>query len=755
LQFYPSIGGDPWSQLAYEKSVEKGWFMTYVVSQQTSIATQIYMALRDLSQYLLVITLSNVFAVDIYWVHIMFIPVLWSVFVPLIAFAIAREIGVDEKASLLAGFFAGVAPSFISWGSITVPNSLGFMSFFFSLYCFIKSISGSGRRYFILALLSIGFSFLAHFMAGVATLSLFFVYAATKVYRHHLSRISISIGLSSVAVLVMPLSIIAQSYVYPIRSFFLMDKFRQYDVYQLVLADYASMTAPELLTNGTLLFLGLVGIFLLYRKKNGSNRAFMVVSFLAFTFQYIFLFYFITESPFSPRRIWAFRDLLLLPFAATAVAGLFGFGWIRKSVNASVNAVQAVKGLHLGMYFRKTLFVLLILVALSLLVSDGVLRYYNSESYFTPGGRITIAELQAIDVIRDEYLRTNENYVAVSDHSTSIWGSGVVGAFNPNQVYLMWDNTYFNKLIQNPTESQSILSQAVDSAETYFDKSYGLVYFIASKPLIEYYTSKKYEDLVSILEGNYETFYVSPDNEIQIFVWSVPFFPHAGSGPDIQVIKDGVSTSAHTNYYYETRDNVRYYFGLNGSSEYAVTNWPSYWRFGSIRPLPSNRSIDANAWINFTASPQDTYVIEWFTNEFYIDKIIWRDDSFATGWGFYYAYGGLNVGNFSSDGNVGVETIAGLRDYYTIFRKEIPLVQNATSIVFRLKGTGNAQYAISVYEPDGKEVDFVYWNTIPFEYNQYTHTLPQALNIKYISLYVRTMDGSTAYVYWDYLALSK
>jgi len=767
ILFYPGIGGDQWYHLGYEIGLEKGWLTTWLTSLRwaTFPLAKLYMALRDTGQYILVITLSRILLVDIYWVHVFFVAVLWNIFAPLISFKIAEDITGDKRVSLISGLLTGVAPAFMHWGSVSVPNSVGFFFFFFSFYCFLKCTSKNGRGIFIVALAGVLVSFLSHFLTGFAALSLLGVYIGTREYRRAPSWFPASIGWIATSALTIPFSILMLKEVYPLASFFSLEKFFKLDIYQLVLADYASMSAPEFLTSCALLFLSIIGI-LRIKTKYGAQKVFMGLSLLVFVFQYRFLFYFIDPTPFGPTRLWAFRDLILTPYAAFTIVTLLGrnkkapqlskSGDKKRSVGKPLfNLFMRVRARASRVRVKKLLMLFLVVVALSSIVADGVVRYHGYLSNLIPGGRVTTAQLDAIKVIRKEYLDKGERYVAVSDHSTSIWAAGILGAFNPDEVLFIYEDDVFREVIERPLSAPSVLASAVESAELSYHRSYEVVYFVAVKTLIKFYTREDGQGIVDMLSNVLETFYVSSDGEITVFQMRFLLESETGVGPEVQVFKDGILSNVSTMYSFTTQDKVTYNLNLSGSTTYEITGWPFYWRFMSVEPTPANASVDANNWINFTGTPSETYNIDWVANEFNRERIIWRDDSFLYGWEFYYAYGGLLIGSFESDGTIATESVGGEPTYYTMFRREIPMIQNATLLTVHLRGGNNVEFMIQLFDADGVRVFLVSWTEPTLSFEEYAWVLPTNLTYRYIALVARTKDGFTASLFWDTIAFSK
>ena len=89
---------------------------------------------------------ARMFGVDVYWSHLLLIPVLWGTFIPVATFMTTKALGGSENVSVLSSLLVFSFPYAIYWGAISVPNSLGYIFFFFSLYFSLKYLSSNKSK---------------------------------------------------------------------------------------------------------------------------------------------------------------------------------------------------------------------------------------------------------------------------------------------------------------------------------------------------------------------------------------------------------------------------------------------------------------------------------------------------------------------------------------------------------------------------------------------------------------------------------
>lgn len=153
------FGGDRWRHLGAEKYLQEGKIYSpalfgqeikwqefgpikipkvFVAGNKTSYA----------SQWALTIFLSWILGIDVFWIDIFLLFFLWSIFIPLFLFKLAK-LALEELKSenqkwktetfpLLLAFLPTLFYPFQIYGSITLPTGFGFLSFLFILILYFS-----------------------------------------------------------------------------------------------------------------------------------------------------------------------------------------------------------------------------------------------------------------------------------------------------------------------------------------------------------------------------------------------------------------------------------------------------------------------------------------------------------------------------------------------------------------------------------------------------------------------------------------
>ncbi len=159
IVYKTGFGGDRWRHLGAEKYLQEGKVYSpalfgqeikwqefgpikipkvFVAGNKTSYA----------SQWALTIFLSWVLGIDVFWIDIFLLFFLWSIFIPLFLFRLAKltleELKPEnqkwktETFPLLLAFLPTLFYPFQIYGSITLPTSFGFLSFLFILILYFS-----------------------------------------------------------------------------------------------------------------------------------------------------------------------------------------------------------------------------------------------------------------------------------------------------------------------------------------------------------------------------------------------------------------------------------------------------------------------------------------------------------------------------------------------------------------------------------------------------------------------------------------
>jgi hypothetical protein len=138
------FGGDKWRHLGAEQWLQDGEIYTpsiwgeqrsnihfgpiavpeaLVAGNKTSYA----------SQWSTTIMLAEAIGVNIFWIDLLLVFILWSLFLPLILYLFGKIILEKERLGLLLAFLPSLFYTFQSEGAITIPVSFGHLFFFFVL----------------------------------------------------------------------------------------------------------------------------------------------------------------------------------------------------------------------------------------------------------------------------------------------------------------------------------------------------------------------------------------------------------------------------------------------------------------------------------------------------------------------------------------------------------------------------------------------------------------------------------------------
>ncbi len=471
--------------------------------------------------------LSTIFArmlgIDIFHVHLFLVPVLWGTFIPVAAFLTTRALGRNEKASVLSSLLVSAFPYTTYFGAISVPNSLGFIFFFYSLYFMLKYLSSnnSSTTYFIVAFSL--FSFLAHYLTGIISFSLLLLALAWKSYKSEKTATSITAKVSFAIPFLLCLSLLPLSFIY-LRFFspathavFTFEKF-----YELPLEEVAGLFLIGNLTNSNpiTIFLVIVGpafallymIYLLYKMRRSPDAKFhthflfLFAAFLVILIDYRILKLFMDGLPLNEERLWVFRDLIAVPFVALAIYEVISF--LKTFLNAySLRSISltTLKTLPKNNVLR----VLALLSTLNVLlpvVLGGWITFSLQAAYpqFAPL-QTTWYELEAVKYIEEN---TAEKYVVIGDIWTSYAGEMIVGIKNPRAYYFGENDpqrhTLFTRMQTEP--SPQVMIEAMNQTGT--DTT--VAYFIVTEPRLDIDPARAKEKFNSTISKAFQ-------NELEVY----------------------------------------------------------------------------------------------------------------------------------------------------------------------------------------------------------------------------------------------
>ena len=469
--------------------------------------------------------LARMLSVDILYVHLFLVPVLWGIFVPIGSFLLARAIGGSEKAAALASLLISAFPFSTYFGAISVPNSLGFIFFLFSLYFMVKYLSSQDLKNRYLMLIFSFFSFLAHFLTGFMSLSFLLLVVAFKTYK---SEKEVSAWTSKILVAVaffVCLSLLPMTFIY-LRFFgsstygvFTLDKFYKLPGTEIV----GLLLIGELIYGFDLstIILMIVGpllaffcmVFLLFRsRRNPSAKLrpeilFLILAFLITVLDYRILKLFMEWLPLNEERLWVIRDMIASPFVALLIGVISSLENLKKasSLKELLPRLKAPsKGRRLSV--MGSVFALYILVPA---VLGGWVVFSLKAAYPQVAPlQTTSYELEAIKYIKDN---TFEKYVVICDIWTIYAGERIVGINNPNAYYFeeyskLGHDLFFN---MSTTPSTEWMLSAMNQTNTQ------VAYFVITEPRVG---AEEFNNiLIRVQEQPLTVFYISQNKKLYVF----------------------------------------------------------------------------------------------------------------------------------------------------------------------------------------------------------------------------------------------
>ena len=434
-------------------------------------------------QAALTVALARMLSIDLLWVHLFLVPVLWGVFTPIAAYLTTLAVTKNDKASILASVLVSAFPYATYFGAISVPNSIGFIFFFYSLCFILKYLSSNEPKITILTLIFCFFSFLTHYLTGIMSFSLFILATAFKSFtsRDGMSATSkFSVAISFIlSVILLPVSLIYLRYFRPvIQTAFTLEK-----ISELPLQEAAGLLLLGELTyvsNPLTVFLVIVGpiigvagtVYLLRHVRRNpltESRAsvlFLSAAFLIMIIDYRILKLFMEEVPFSGERLWVFRDFIVAPFAAMAIVVAIASlkSSLRKSF-ASPLKDAGLRNLPRG-GFRRVFGLLLAMNVLFSVALGGWLTLSLTAAYPQVAPlQTTSYELEAVEFIDKT---TSEKYVVIGDIWTIFAAERIVGNRNPRAYYFGESKKIGYDFFANMTRDPSTqwMVQAMDYTNT-------------------------------------------------------------------------------------------------------------------------------------------------------------------------------------------------------------------------------------------------------------------------------------------------
>ncbi|TET26783.1 MAG: hypothetical protein E3J73_03765 [Candidatus Bathyarchaeum sp.] len=469
------------------------------------------------------VTFARMFGVDVYWSHLLLIPLLWGVFVPIIAFMVSKTLGASEKISILSSLLISLFPTNILWGAVSISNSLGYLFFFCFTYSLLKYINSNRVKDLFPVAAFFFASFLSHYLAGTIALCFLILAYSVKMYEKQKASSPVSARFMLLLALVfcasiMPFALAYRSFFYPwANTSFSLQKLYERPFVETVLSfllgSYFDLISREAyittLIFGIPTFLGLIGLtYVLIASVKKSPKRSISPSMLFLSLALITVILgdrivklFMINVPFVEiERLWLFRDFLLISFTALIIGAgiqkvraLFiimsknTVAFLRKTsstrmfskVSSAFTRSRLVNSVSLGSVSAY----LLVLTILSGWVTVSV---YYAYPHWAPL-QTTSYELEAAKYIKEI---TNETYIVICDSWFIYAGGMIVGIGNPQAYYFSSVNpkgvALFIEMKKNPSNETLVEAMEINNATT--------AYFIIEKPRIG---TEKYDNIKS------------------------------------------------------------------------------------------------------------------------------------------------------------------------------------------------------------------------------------------------------------------
>jgi hypothetical protein len=737
IVWYPGRNGDPWSHLGEARLVDRtGAFYAYDWLMSQRLVSDI---VKYKSQYALVVFFRRMFTLDIYWVHAFFIPLLWSLFVPIFLYKIAEMLSSKKSKAfpLLAAVSASLFPPLVYWGTISVPNSLAFLFLLLSIVFILYGVNSGGMRFWLLAVLASIATTFSHPQTGIFAVVFILGAVIIKSRLHRILK----------GALLVPLPAI-----YP----YLSARFMGAEFSLVGLLDLENVFSFQAAIISLLFVFAFLGLVFSLKGKLvvGRNTLMLFVFFVITAIDYYVAMYGMQNSV-VPDRMLPLMALLLAPFAALGIWVAMSFlkaGFSRTSPNFKIKTVSS-----------RNVAIFLICVFVSLQFTAALLQTYpiHEISEQQPAG-YAVEAIQYVDstapgrylVLTDPGIASLAGGILGIDHTYG--GEGVRGTWGVPE-WTWWTVKLYSAMGYNP--SISLLEQAMLTARV------GVVYIVVWGRHEDGYFDGIVQRISRVLTPDR----IFGDGLLYVYNYTSSFNPISGDGPSIKVTFDsGVSTETQTQFNYFLKSEVTYNATLSGYSSYNVTDFPTNWTFDRLMVNGAAARFDSSSDINTFVyirglNPSDTLEVFWKTNEHY-PRAAWKEDSFKYGWQTHPTYTGLNISpNIGSDGNtlsLSGDFSAHYEEYqYYYYTKNASVATNDYPyILVRWKTTGPvAVVAVAYSDSPADQYEIVPYSSDSTDWMQTVVKLAPDRQTAYITVGITNLAqrdvSGLQYLFVDYILI--
>ncbi len=725
--WYPGRYGDPWQHLGISRFIDRtGMPYAYSWTLQNFL---IYDLIKSKAQYAPLILISRMFNVDIYWVHILFVPFLWSFLVPLFSYKLAEMMvkGRFEQFPLIAALVASLVPSLVIWGTVSVPNSVGFVFFFFVVFLMFYWLRTGKEQIWGLSLLVTIATFFAHMLPAIFALLFFLLVTISQKFSRTIEKVVFYLLLFPLFPLVLYLSN------------------AQFSLGGLVALENYGSFVSEIVWVMTVF--GLLGLVLSLRRRYVDRRNILLV--LAFyvliLLEYYLVMYGMSSLPFGPSRILVMADLLLLPFAAL---GVFEVVNVLVAVFSSISRrVSFLEGKKFDFSPRSAGFTVICLV-LSAQASLTLYQVYPHQE---------ITNIQPAVYMMEAVYYINSTapgpYVVLCDTQLANIATGLLGIdySYAGGMSGLWGQPFFTyptiqmygEMVKNP--SISIMQDALTSAYAYWAETAYFVLSVMAGASFE----RALEETSAILPVDA----IFGDGKLYVFKYPLPLIQEPG--PPVKVVfDDGESTEyveTSLEYLYETEINST--LTLSGHTSYNITEYPLHWTFLDLDVNNVSSGFDEASDVNKFVSvqelrPQDVLTVKWRWNRNY-STAVWKEDSFDEGWRTHDLYSGTIVPTIMSDGNIlnmSYSFTPGLYLYYYYIKPVNITIGTNQSIMVRWRSDGPVAVVVYYYELGlASGVNVIPMSSMSVDWTVTVVELPENILLTYVMVGISNLMSSNLF----------
>lgn len=678
MVWYPGRYGDPWLHLGEARVIDSTG-APYAYERLLSRFALLEL-LGSKAQYALVVLFKRMFCVDIYWVHIVFIPFFWSFFVSLFSYKIA-ELLTSERDTiipLLAAVSGLFVPTLIIWGAVSVPNSLGFVFFLQTILLLLYWIKDGRKGIWFMALLTSLATSLAHPQTGIFAVHFFLL---TTVFQK-MSRKFLKLLCYVVLLAVYPLVLFWQRATFSLEGIFVLSNFFSFQ--------RSVITVPFVF--------GALGLFAIawIKRVKVRNAIVLLIFYLTVLFEYYITAYGMKNLPFGAGRILVMAELLLVPFIALGIWAIFHV--LRKLfLRVKIGFLKKTL-INPGEHFIASLLICL------LLSSQAALTLYLAY----PSKEIVEIQPSAYELEAIYYIDSTApgRYVVLADTQLVSLAIGFLGSdyaygANPKGIVGVpefWFRTIKDFYAMSANPSISILKNAMQA-----DRA-TVAYFVV--------TARHY-DFTNLVQKTSEILPVERvfgDGKLYIFKYPLPIIEEVG--PTVKVtFDDGASSDVETELSYMFTSEANFTLTLSGHSSYNVTDYPSYWTFFDLevnngtKEASFDESSDVSSFIYVKdLLPNDDLKVTWQANLNY-PNVLWKDESLKTGWHTHESYKGTIKPQIATDGNIlslSWDFTPGEYQYYYYVKDCNVTLSGSESLIVRWRSTGPIAVVVAYMNSEGE-----------------------------------------------------